>query len=188
VEERAQLHAEACRSIFRSLLSGEFVIRGQYPHILHRDAVVRLGPEQAEYARGVFWEGQRDHAGGPVLGVDALREYISGVWLPITAVRTWLESANLRLPPWLDVPGNTGEAPAAPKQKRDVPRTDYRQADAPLVEEMRAMVTDGRAKNLTDAARVMAHRAPGTAKLGSKFVRLLRHARGLHVEPNTDNA
>ena len=93
---------------------------GQRPHLLHRDTLVRLDPERAEYVRGVFWDGRRDHADDPVLGADSLREYIADVWLPAVAAAAWLESANMRLPPWLSVRGKAVEASPPPKQRRDV--------------------------------------------------------------------
>jgi hypothetical protein len=146
----------------------------QYPHIVHKEGIVRFSPEQAEFVRGVWWDGQRDYADDPVLGTELLRQYIRDLWLPASAAAVWLKGINVQLPPWL-IP--SAEDVSTGKPKPDIPRTDYRAADAPLVAEMHSMIVDGRAKNLTDAARAVVHKACGNAKPASKVVRLVRHYR-----------
>jgi hypothetical protein len=49
---------------------------------------------------------------------------------------------------------------------------DFREADKTLIAEMHAMIVAGRARNPTDAARALGHRAPGTGQEASKVTRL----------------
>jgi len=74
--------------------------------------------------------------------------------------------------------------PPAPRRKRDVPRIDYGKADAPLVAEMRAMVAHGKAKDRTDAARALAHRAAGSAKDENKVRRLVSRGSDRKSKPH----
>jgi hypothetical protein len=55
-----------------------------------------------------------------------------------------------------------------------VPRTDHLAADAPLVEEMHALIVDRKALNATDAARAVLDRAAGKGNDASKVRRLAR--------------
>lgn len=66
---------------------------------------------------------------------------------------------------------------AKPKRKRNVPRTDHRDADALLVATMEAMIVNGSARDATDAARAVVDAAPGRGTLDSKVSRLVRHYR-----------
>jgi hypothetical protein len=66
---------------------------------------------------------------------------------------------------------------AAPRPKKQPPRTDYRDADAPLVEEMIRGIASGLYKSDTDAARAVASRAAGNATPSSKAARMARRLR-----------
>jgi hypothetical protein len=65
--------------------------------------------------------------------------------------------------------------PETKPPKRHVSRVDYREADEPVVAEMRAMIADGRAQSPTDAARAVVQKAAGKATDASKVTRLVRH-------------
>jgi hypothetical protein len=67
--------------------------------------------------------------------------------------------------------------PAVARAKKQPPRTDYRTADAPLVEEIMRGIESGLYKSATDAARAVASRAAGKATDASKVRRLAGHAR-----------
>ena len=58
------------------------------------------------------------------------------------------------------------------QEGEDPARLDYREADRPLIEEMRTMIQRGMAKNATDAARGIARRASGRGTDASKVTRL----------------
>jgi hypothetical protein len=72
----------------------------------------------------------------------------------------------------------TTESLRAPdKPKRDVPRTDYRDADVPLIAKMQALIVDGRAQHATDAARAVLHCVASKGNDTSKVRRLARRYR-----------
>lgn len=74
--------------------------------------------------------------------------------------------------------------PAPPeKRKRGGHTFDYAKHDEPLVQEMRAMISDGRASGAWDAALAVADRAEGGAKLESKAKRLLLRYKKACSEP-----
>jgi hypothetical protein len=59
------------------------------------------------------------------------------------------------------------------KVRREPARLDYRQADRPLIDQMRDMIMAGEARNPTDAARALAHQAVGNGTEASKVSRLV---------------
>jgi hypothetical protein len=61
--------------------------------------------------------------------------------------------------------------------KRPSNGLNYAKQDAPLIEEMRAMIQTGRARSPEDAARAVYRRAAGSSKEGSKVKRLARRYR-----------
>jgi hypothetical protein len=66
-------------------------------------------------------------------------------------------------------------AKASQDSRRDPARLDYREADKPFIAEMHAMIVSGTANDPTDAARAVAHRAPGSHKEASRVTRLVAH-------------
>jgi hypothetical protein len=73
-----------------------------------------------------------------------------------------------------------GEAPAAvpaASAKRHTNGLDFRQDDAPLVDEMRRLIESGKARSPEDAARAVVAGAKGHGKPESKVKRLAKHYR-----------
>jgi hypothetical protein len=56
---------------------------------------------------------------------------------------------------------------------RTIPRHDYRAADVLLSDEMRQLITEGRARGVTDAARAVCARAQGRGNAATKVKRLI---------------
>jgi hypothetical protein len=61
---------------------------------------------------------------------------------------------------------------ASRKNRKEPSRLDYREVDKPLIAEMHAMISERKARNATDAARVLARRAAGSGREASKVTRL----------------
>ena len=74
------------------------------------------------------------------------------------------------------------EVKAPRKGRREPARLDFREADKPLLAEMDIMIREGKARNVTDAARALASRAAGSGKGASKVTRLA--SRYVKVDPN----
>jgi hypothetical protein len=70
-----------------------------------------------------------------------------------------------------ELPSRQAGTDTMPK-RRGPSGIDYQTADRPLLEEMRAMITAGTARNATDAARVVGTKAQGHGKAASKVARL----------------
>lgn len=69
------------------------------------------------------------------------------------------------------------DAQSARAKRRGPPRIDYRQSDLPHVGQMHAMISDGQARNPTDAAKALVGKGmiTGIGNDGSKVTRLVRH-------------
>ncbi|MGH7041574.1 MAG: hypothetical protein ACREFY_05520, partial [Acetobacteraceae bacterium] len=83
----------------------------------------------------------------------------------------WREAAAVAAVPATAMPSG-GSGP----NRRGPARMDYREADKPLIAEMQVMIQTGRARNVTDAARVLAGKATGNGNEASKVKRLIRLA------------
>ena len=117
--EADALYDEGCRQLFRSLLHGDFVKEGApphvRPHILNCGGISRMLPEQAEVFRGIWWSGQYDRQGEPVLSSPDLRELMRDVWLPACLIANWCRDRNVGVPPWLaSRVGDEGDARSKP--------------------------------------------------------------------------
>ena len=92
-EERRQLYDEACRSIFRGVLAGEFVGAGPHPHLVKHGSVERGTAGWGE--RGDWNLVQRRR------GDRCATRYVKVLWLPAVAGKVWLATHRMGSPLWL---------------------------------------------------------------------------------------
>ncbi|MBP0446703.1 hypothetical protein J8J14_18155 [Roseomonas sp. SSH11] len=85
-----------------------------------------------------------------------------------------IEATGARLLPRPSIPQPTAE-PARQASVASLPRgLSYRSVDTPLVDEMRRLIAEGRARGPQDAARMVVGRAVGAGSADSKVKRLAR--------------
>ena len=103
-EQRGQLYNEACRSIFRGVLAGEFTCYGSHhPHFVKHGSVERILPAGPNMVTGTLFSGDRE--------IEELRKHTKVLWLPAVAVKAWLATQDMKVPPWLETETKTGELP-----------------------------------------------------------------------------
>lgn len=124
------------------------------------------------------WDAAKlDRQSWTVQGSGRERLPVEGRWLTVKMFaeirrRTWkrqaIDAAASAVAPSGDVTSpHPREAP-----RRNIPRIDYRDRDAELVEEMRRRIQAGTARGATDAARAVLSRAEGHGGDASKVKRL----------------
>lgn len=91
-DERKQFYDEACRSIFRGVLAGEFMGNGGRPHFVRQGSVERVLPAGPNIVDGTWFSGEGN--------VDALRELVKVLWLPAAAVKVWLSTYRMDSSLW----------------------------------------------------------------------------------------
>jgi hypothetical protein len=92
-EKRRQLYDEACRSIIRGVLAGEFTGYGPHPHLVKHGSVERVLPAGPNVVTGTWFSGDGE--------IDTLRQHVKVLWLPAIAVKAWLATHNMKPPSWL---------------------------------------------------------------------------------------
>lgn len=163
---------EAFRELYRATLAGEFEWQ-------RKSMLLFLGPHPSSNGR---WTGVELaaalHAAGGETTLEAIQSIFACCWIPAGLVRVWLDTRNIRGP--THFAAHERPLPEVHRQltgQRGPPRVDHSASDEALIMEMHRMITDGTARNATDAARAVARRAEGVGKPDSKVVRLARHYR-----------
>lgn len=169
--ERIELYNEACRSICRGVLAGEFTNHFLHPHLAKHGSVERVLPAGPNVVHGTWFSGDED--------IKELRRCVRALWLPAAAVQAWLTTHRMDWPLPTHPDSGAATAPIADKTAFTV-KNQTRWRDW-LTEQMRAspaqprskaaMRKEGKAAGLPDVSDRGLERAWGAAATAAQAPR-----------------